>query len=137
MKKPIVMEQRIILIFVAALTVTLAILLVSRVTPQNTISRRDIVTTAVVDKFDPSRIPYTNITAAIWIALNKRATAGFEMYSRGEHSDKSIHLVAGASRLADIAMYQKFTNEHTGQIECNLYFTNYDEATRAYSGLLK
>ena len=134
------MKPRTILILIAvvAIIIVMVLILVSGVKPQHTISRKDIVSAAVVevDKRNLSKMPATNITTAIWVVLNKRATIGFEKYSR-ERLDQDIHIVHGANSIADIALYQYMTNEQTGGVELNLYFTNYNEATKAYAGLLE
>jgi hypothetical protein len=131
------MKTRIAFIFVAlvAITIVVVIILVRGVKPQHTMSRKDIVTAAVVDKLNRSRLPDTNITAAIWVRLNKRATTGFEKYSR-EQLDQDIHIVHGANNIADVALYHGFTNEQTGELEFDLFFTNYDDASKAYAGLV-
>jgi hypothetical protein len=131
------MKTRIVLIFtgVVGISLVLWLMLVGHVKPQHTISRRDIVTAAVSDKLNPARLPDTNITAAIWVRLTKRATSGFEKYSP-ERPDQNIHILHGANSIADIALYHEYTNEQTGEMEIDLFFTNYDEATKAYAGLV-
>ena len=124
------------LIAVVAIILVVVVILVSGVKPQHTISRKDIVTASVVDTLNRSRLPDTNITTAIWLRLNKRATTGFEKYSR-ERSDQDIHVVHGANNIADIALYYEFTNDQTGELEFDLFFTNHDDASKAYAGLLE
>jgi hypothetical protein len=121
-----------------AITLAVVVMLVSGVKPQHTISRKDVVSAAVVevDKRNLSKMPDTNITTTIWVRLNKRATVGFEKYSR-DQLDQDIHIVHGANNVADIALYYVFTNEQAGELELDLFFTNYDEATKAYAGLLE
>jgi hypothetical protein len=34
-------------------------------------------------------------------------------------------------------LYHEFTNDQTGELELDLFFTNYDDASKAYAGLLK
>ena len=132
------MKTRIALIFggIVGIALILLLMLVGHVKPQHTISRRDIVTAAVSEMRNRSRLPDTNITTEIWVRLTKRATTGFEKYSR-ERPDQDIHILHGANNIADIAMYHAFTNEQAGEMEIDLFFTNYDEATKAYAGLLE
>jgi hypothetical protein len=143
------MKVRIALIFVGVVGVPLVLwlMLVGHVKPQHTISRRDIVTAAVSDikmtmdtfpksTFNRSRLPDTNITTEIWVRLNKRATTGFEKYSR-ERPDQDIHILHGANNIADIALYYEFTNEQTGEMDIDLFFTNYDDAAKALVGLVR
>jgi hypothetical protein len=68
--------------------------------------------------------------------LNKRATTGFEKYSR-EQLDQDIHIVNGTNSIADVALYHVATNEQSGELEFDLFFTNYDDASKAYAGLLE
>ena len=132
------MKTRIALIFggIVGIALILLLMLVGHVKPQHTISRRDIVTAAVSEMRNRSRLPDTNITTEIWVRLTKRATTGFEKYSR-ERPDQDIHILHGANNIVDIAMYHAFTNEQAGEMEIDLFFTNYDEATKAYAGLLE
>ena len=132
------MKTRIALIFagVVGIALVLWLMLAGDVKPQHTISRRDIVTAAVSDKLNPARLPATNITSAIWVRLTKRATSGFEKYSP-ERPDQDIHILHGANNIADIALYHAFTNEQTGEMEIDLFFTNYDDASKAYVGLVQ
>ena len=105
------------LLAVVAIILVVVVMFVSGVKPQHTISRKDVVTAAVVevDKRNLSKMPNTNITTAIWVRLNKRATTGFERYSR-ELLDQDIHIVKGANNIADVALYHVATNEQAGEL---------------------
>jgi hypothetical protein len=125
------------LLAVVAIILVAVMILVSGVKPQHTISRKDIVTAAVVevDKRNLWKMPDTNITTTIWVRLNKQATTRFEKHSR-KQLDQDIHILHGANNIADVALYHVATNEQAGELEFDLYFTNHDEASEAYVGLL-